>query len=414
MSASPAPEFNWKNWVPYGNAIEEFPEQVKEKKRMNKSKMTAFLVAGGIACGCFAATAADAKKSAAAPAAKAALPAQPEKAVKPVDIFANVPAVVAEIKGQKVTKDMLVADVMKAFPDGKIPAGLTSKQFNAALPGIARQLVLQKIFDSELAKAGIKPSEKMAKEKFAEEFKKMDKRMLSLMTQQLQMQHKTLDQYIDEMAKNSAIQEQVAMQKYLEEKVLKNVKFDKTIAPDAAKKFYDANPSDFEEKADSPDQIRASHILIKVEGEGANADKAAKEKAEKLLAQLKKDPKLFEKLAREDSACPSSVRGGSLGAFAKGQMVPEFEKAALALKPGEISSVPVKTKFGYHIIRRDVLKTKATMTPFDKVKNEIEAYLKSRKDTEEKQAQQKAVMAYFDKLEKEYGVKYFVKMPVMK
>ena len=390
---------------------------------MNNSRMMALLVAGGIACVSFAATAADETTKPAAPAAPAApaveavkpaapaVPAAPAAEVaKPVDIFAGVPAVVAEVNGEKVTKDMIVSEIMKAFPGGKIPDGVTAEEFTAALPGIVKQIVIQKIFDTELAKAGIKPSEEMAKKKFAEEFKNMDKQMLDMITQQLQMQNKTLDQYLGEMAKNPAIQKQVAGQQYLEEKVLKELKFDKTIAPDAAKKFYDENAKEFQEEADKPDQIRASHILIAPEDKTPEADAKAKAKAEALLKQVKEKPELFEELAKDNSTCRSSARGGSLGAFAKGQMVPEFEKATLALKPGEVSAEVVKTQFGYHIIRRDALQVEPKTVPFEKVKGEIETYLKSRKDAEEKQAQQKAVMDYFGKLEKEYGVKYLIPM----
>ena len=279
------------------------------------------------------------------------------------------------------------------------------------MEGIVKQLVIQKIFETEMAKAGIKPSAEMVKEKIGEEFKKMDKQMLAMITQQLQMQNKTVDQYIDEMSKEPMAQQQIANQMYLEEKVLKNLKFDKTIPADAAKKYYDENAAQFKEEADKPDQIRASHILIAPDGKDDAADKKAQEKAAALLKQLKENPKLFEELAKENSTCPSSARGGSLGAFGKGQMVPEFEKATLALKPGEISAEPVKTQFGYHIIRRDALQTEGTTIPFEKVKGDIESFLKAQKDVEEKQQQQKAVMEFFQQLEKEYGVKYLIPMP---
>ena len=384
---------------------------------MNNSRMKAFLVVGGIACVSFAAMAADEAKTPATPVAapivkvaEAAEAAKPAEVAAPVDIFAGVPAVVAEVNGEKITKDMIVAEIMKAFPNGKIPDGISAEELKAALPNITKQMTIQKIFDIELAKAGIKPSEEMAKAKFAEEFKNMDKQMLAMITQKLQGQGQTLDQYLGEMAKNPAVQKQVAGQMYLEEKVLKDLKIDKAIAPDAAKKFYDENAKDFQDEVDKPDQLRASHILIAPKDKTPEADAAAKEEAEALLKQLKAKPELFAELAKENSTCPSSARGGSLGAFSKGQMVPEFEKATLALKPGEVSAEVVKTQFGYHIIRRDALQTEPKTVPFEKVKGEIETYLKARKDSEEKQAQQKAVMEYFDKLEKEYGVKYLVPM----
>ncbi|MHA1797985.1 MAG: peptidylprolyl isomerase [Candidatus Helarchaeota archaeon] len=94
-------------------------------------------------------------------------------------------------------------------------------------------------------------------------------------------------------------------------------------------------------KKDKPkgNQIRASHILVEKLSEAQNI-------LEDIEAGIS-----FEKLAREHSNCPSKKRGGDLGIFGKGQMVPEFERAAYALKIGEISK-PIKSKHGYHIIKR--------------------------------------------------------------
>jgi parvulin-like peptidyl-prolyl isomerase len=85
-------------------------------------------------------------------------------------------------------------------------------------------------------------------------------------------------------------------------------------------------------------QVKASHILVKTESE-----------ARKILEQLK-DGASFAKLAEEKSECPSRKKGGDLGWFSRGKMVREFEKAAFSLKKGETSD-PVKTQFGYHIIK---------------------------------------------------------------
>lgn len=372
---------------------------------MDNSRMMALFVAGSLVCGGFAAFAAD-------EAAKPAEPAKKAEAPKPAeDPFSAIPPVLAEVGGEKITKDMVVAQMVGSLPGGQLPPGVTADQIKRMLPNIAKSMVLQKIFELELAKAGIKPSVEATRAKLNAEMKKMDKMRLAALTQDAQMQGKTLDQYIDNMAKNPAFQQQMAGQLYLEDKVLKDLKFDKTIAPDAAQKFYDANKDQFKEEADKPDQLRASHILITPEGKDAEADKKAKEKAETLLKQLKAKPELFEELAKENSSCPSSANGGDLNVFSKGQMVPEFEKATLALKDGEISAEPVKTQFGYHIIRRNALKTDATVVPFEKAKQNIDRYLQMQKDMEEQQAQQKAVMDYFDKLEKEYKVKYLVDVP---
>jgi peptidyl-prolyl cis-trans isomerase C len=86
-------------------------------------------------------------------------------------------------------------------------------------------------------------------------------------------------------------------------------------------------------------KIKASHILVEKQSQ-----------ALKIVKELEAG-KVFNGLARKHSTCPSGKRGGNLGKFGRGPMVKEFEKAAFALKVGEVSA-PVKTQFGYHIIKR--------------------------------------------------------------
>ena len=88
-----------------------------------------------------------------------------------------------------------------------------------------------------------------------------------------------------------------------------------------------------------PDKVHCAHILVKTEAE-----------AEKTLERLGRGEK-FANIAKEISLCPSGKRGGDLGTFGRGKMVKEFEDAAFALQKGQISPI-VKTKFGYHIVRR--------------------------------------------------------------
>jgi len=87
-------------------------------------------------------------------------------------------------------------------------------------------------------------------------------------------------------------------------------------------------------------KVRASHILV--------------DKHSQALALISKiaEGEDFGKVARAHSTCPSKKKGGDLGWFTKGQMVPEFERAAFALNAGAMTRDPVKTKFGYHIIKR--------------------------------------------------------------
>ena len=87
------------------------------------------------------------------------------------------------------------------------------------------------------------------------------------------------------------------------------------------------------------DKVHCAHILVKTEQE-----------AKTVVERLKKGEK-FSNIAQTVSLCPSGKRGGDLGTFTRGKMVKEFETAAFSLKKGETSTV-VKTKFGYHIVRR--------------------------------------------------------------
>ena len=86
-------------------------------------------------------------------------------------------------------------------------------------------------------------------------------------------------------------------------------------------------------------KVRASHILVKTE-----------EEANVVLYDIEHGGKSFEDAAKEKSLCPSGKKGGDLGWFGRGMMVKEFENAAFSMEKGEISK-PVKTQFGYHIIK---------------------------------------------------------------
>lgn len=118
---------------------------------------------------------------------------------------------------------------------------------------------------------------------------------------------------------------------------------------DEIKKFYETRKDEFKQ----PEQIRAKHILIKTNHTDTQDQKdKARKKIERILAEAKTDKEDFGELARKYSEGPSGQNGGDLGYFGRGQMVPAFEKAAFALKVGEISNV-VETKFGYHIIKKE-------------------------------------------------------------
>lgn len=120
----------------------------------------------------------------------------------------------------------------------------------------------------------------------------------------------------------------------------------------------------------TPEMVRARQILIKVNKSAAEDDKKkAKEKAEEILKRIKAGED-FGKLASEVSDdTASKMKGGDLGFFPKGKTVPDFEKVAFSLKPGEVSDI-VETQFGFHIIKVEE-KKESVLEPYDKIKDKI-------------------------------------------
>lgn len=155
---------------------------------------------------------------------------------------------------------------------------------------------------------------------------------------------------------------------YWKRRALREAYFEKSIqsaiTDAAAKAFYDAEAA----KAKGGGQIRARHILVKTE-----------EKAKEIYEMIAHDGDFVE-LAKKHSTGPSGPNGGDLGYFGKGQMVPEFSKAAFALKVGEVSP-PVKTQFGWHLIKLED-RRQSSMPPFAQLKPRIVEHLARQKTRE--------------------------------
>ena len=155
--------------------------------------------------------------------------------------------------------------------------------------------------------------------------------------------------------------------------------------------YYEAN----EEEFNKGKEVHARHILLRTASDADEETLAkVKAKAEELFSQLKAGAD-FSELAKENSEDPGSApEGGDLGFFTKGRMVPEFEEAAFSLAEGEISE-PVKTQFGYHLIKVEEIREEAD--PYGKAKEEITERLKlaGAKDL----AAERAEFGYEDLLE---------------
>lgn len=154
------------------------------------------------------------------------------------------------------------------------------------------------------------------------------------------------------------------------------------VTDEQVKAYYDANPDRY-----STTTIKARHILVKDEA-----------KAKELQAQVKEAPEQFGDVAKANSADTASARkGGDLGFFGRGRMVPEFEASAFALKtPGEISEI-VKTPYGYHIIQLEERRD-GEQKPFDQVKEQIRATLRN-------EAMQAKTKEYYDGLKQKANLR---------
>ncbi len=130
------------------------------------------------------------------------------------------------------------------------------------------------------------------------------------------------------------------------------------VTDEEAKKFFEENEKDL----NSGESVSASHILVDSE-----------EKANEIKAEIESGAVSFEDAARKYSSCPSSEQGGALGEFTRGQMVPEFDEACFSMKVGELRG-PVKTQFGYHLIKLND-KKEATPLKYEDIADQIKQKL---------------------------------------
>lgn len=146
---------------------------------------------------------------------------------------------------------------------------------------------------------------------------------------------------------------------YAGNKVIASVK----VSDEEIEKYYEEN----REKFLGEETVNASHVLV-----------ATEEEALSILAKINAGEISFEDAAREYSSCPSKAEGGNLGDFGRGQMVPEFDTAVFEMEEGEISKEPVKTQFGYHLIKLNS-KSEAKIAPLAEIKPQLGEMLLNEK-----------------------------------
>ena len=178
-------------------------------------------------------------------------------------------------------------------------------------------------------------------------------RLIEVKMMAQEAKNRKLDSKDDVKLKLALMSDQI-LAKELEEAAVDEIK----VSDKAIDDYYKANAAQFV----SPRRFKVSHILVKDEAKAAT-----------LLARVKKGED-FAAIAKADSVCPSATQGGDLGWISAGRMDPTFEKAAFALKKGEVSGI-VKTQFGYHIIKVNDIEEQHTK-PLAEVKDRIVRTLK--------------------------------------
>ncbi|MBS4025783.1 MAG: peptidylprolyl isomerase [Clostridia bacterium] len=227
-------------------------------------------------------------------------------------------------------------------------------------------------------------------------------KFLNDMGPQMAMQFQSpegIKRVIDEMVNQELLYLDAIENKFEEEKefaevfeatkvnLIKGYAFNKLIADisveeEEMKSYFEGNKEMFNQ----PEMVKASHILVDSE-----------EKAFNIIEEMN-NGKSFEDAAMEYSSCPSKEAGGDLGQFSRGQMVPEFEEAAFNMEVDSISN-PVKTQFGYHIIKL-VEKNESEEVTFEDVKADLERQVLTKK-------QEKTYMDKINHLKGKYPVELF-------
>jgi peptidyl-prolyl cis-trans isomerase C len=281
--------------------------------------------------------------------------ATPEPA-KPMP--AQLPDVLARVNGQDVMKtdfDMLVRNM--ELSQGPIPAERRDEILRSALDQLVAYTLLQqeaKARNLTVSDAEVNERLKAMQGQFPteEEFKK------ALASRSMTVERLRDDARVD-MVITRLMDSEVASAEP---------------ATDAdCQEFYEKNPDKFKRG----EAVRASHILIMA---NETADEATRKKARAQIDAVHKRARAgedFAKLAQAHSQDGSAAQGGDLNFFERGRMVPPFEEAAFALKPGEISDV-VTTQFGYHVIKVTE-RREASAVPLDEVRDRVREFLTNQK-----------------------------------
>ena len=351
------------------------------------------------------------------PACKPPTPAEskPQAEATPAATDASEQAIVAKLKEAGVEATVSVDSAAPAPADNK-PIELPEVVATVNGQNITKQQ-LQDLFNAALQASGAKIGDLNAQQQLGGYTQLLQDLIMDKLVAEAASTEKVSDADVDaELAKikgqfpdDKAFQDQIAQAGMTPEKLKENIRTGlqqsrwmksqvKTteVTDEQAKTFYESNIKEFEQ----PESVKASHILFMVDPDASADVVKQKEEAATKAAARAASGEDFTKLAKELSEEPgASESGGDLGFFPKDRMVPEFAEVAFVQKVGDISK-PVKTQFGWHVIKVTDKKEAGT-APFDQVKEQVVSYLKSTN-------QREAVQAVLNKLQESAKIETFL------
>ena len=260
---------------------------------------------------------------------------------------------------------------------------ITDKQLKEISSAVIETLINRELLFQESKKIGISIKE--------EEVLNQLIQMKGGFPSEAEFQKKIGEMNLSEDAIKSQINKALAIRELVNKEVTEKM----VVPEEEAKEFYETHPQDFKQ----PEEVNARHILIKVD---QNADESEKAKARKEIEEIQQKLEKgedFAELAKKYSQGPSGPKGGALGYFKRGQMAKPFEDAAFSLETNEVSDI-VETTFGYHLIIV-IDKKPESIIEYQAIQPRIIQYLKQEKTKQE-------VSRYVDKLRSEAEIKRFL------
>ncbi|WP_158542442.1 peptidylprolyl isomerase [Lujinxingia litoralis] len=268
---------------------------------------------------------------------------------------------VARVNGEEISAEEFNSQVEMLQAQAQLPPELLRQMSSQ----IIENLIDQHLVDQAIANSGVDPSPEEIDARLQEYREEFEASALEMYGESIDF-----DEYI---AQTGISPEEIRESVYQAVAIEQILLADGLSLPneDDARQFYDDNPEAFTRG----EEVRARHILVRVDSESPEDWESARQEAQALHDQITGGAD-FAQVARDNSDDGSAQAGGDLGSFGRGRMVPEFEEAAFSMQVDEISE-PVRTDFGWHIIQVTERSDEETMS-FESVQDQLTRELRNQ------------------------------------